>query len=139
MKLHVAGPHLGWRDRRHVTRVFGISVPSESLESWFALWQPSPDLALHDAYLRLTIEHSKYLDLVRDRGLATFESTGPNGLLPTGWKQSDEIAPLPWWDPTTSTPPDAASGTVGLYGWILMKHENGHAYVLLTDSGHRSG
>jgi hypothetical protein len=133
------GRPFGWLDRRRVERLLGVSLPAEAKDLRYLKWQPSTDLALYEAYIKFRAPHAAYLDLVRGRSLVMFRDSGPTAHMPTDWRQAPQLEPLEWWDPSPDTPPDAASGQVGVYGWILAKHERGHVYVFISDTGHGAG
>lgn len=132
----IHGPRLGGLKRRQLEKLIGTTLPPSASEIYFAHWQPSSDLAAYELYARFKTTHSDYLDLARRRGLTLFSESGPIGILPTRWKQTDEFEVLPWWDPKPETPPDAAAAHVGAYGWMITKYEDEHVYVMLTDTGH---
>jgi hypothetical protein len=136
MRKHSWGGLFRGFDRRAVEKLIGASLPAQTAELRYFKWQPSTDLAVYDAYVKFRASNEDYLDFVRRRNLIFFEQSGPTAHLPTAWKQSDEIAALDWWDPGPETPPDAASGTVGVYGWVLTKYEGGCVYVVISDTGH---
>jgi hypothetical protein len=125
-----------WLDRRRVEKLLGVPLPAQAGDLRYYIWRPSTDLALYDAYITFRSSYAAYLDLVRRRKLILFKDGGPTAHLPTAWKQSDEFGRLQWWDPSPDTPMDAASGSVGAYGWIVAKYERGHVYVMISDSGH---
>jgi hypothetical protein len=130
------GGVLSWLDRRRVSRLLGVALPDGASELRFLRWQPSDDLALYEAYIRFRSTGQEYHDFLRRRQLVRFEESGPTAHLPTEWKPSPEVRRIEWWDPTPGTPPDAASGRVGAYGWMLAKYERGFVYVFISDTGH---
>jgi hypothetical protein len=130
------GGLFSWLDRRTVEKLLGVPLPVQAADLRYYIWRPSTDLAVYDAYITFRLPYAAYLDLVRRRKLVLFKDSGPTAHLPTAWKQSDEFDRLAWWDPSPETPVDAASGSVGTYGWILAKYERGHVYVIISDTGH---
>ena len=122
-------------DRRAVQKLLGVPLPAQVTDLYYAKWQPSTDLALYEAYIKFKTDQEAYLDLVRRLNLILFEASGPTAHLPTHWHQSPDFNKLAWWDPSPETPVDAASGTVGIYGWILMKYERGYVYIIISDTG----
>lgn len=128
----------GLGDRREAQRLLGTELPADAHEIRYLVWQPSTDLAYHEALLRFDASHADYLACVERRGLALFVSSGPTVHLPIDWTPSPEITAPDWWQPSAVTPPDAAGGLVGRYGSIAVKWERGHVYALIVDTGHRS-
>jgi hypothetical protein len=91
-----------------------------------------------EALIRFDAPKEGYLAFVQARGLTPFVVSGPNVHLLTDWQPPPKIEKPAWWDPSSETPPDAASGKVGIYGSIVVKWEEGRVYALIVDTGHRS-
>lgn len=134
-----SGGWLAWRDRRAVARMVGVALPAASRDVHYVRWQASRDLAYYEAVIRFACSKEAYLEFIRARGMTPFSVTGPNVHLPTSWEPAPDMQPLPWWTPAPVTPPDAASAAVGSDGSIVAKWESDHAYVMVTDTGHRTG
>jgi hypothetical protein len=132
-----SGGRLRTLSQRAAEKLAGAAFPAGASDLRAVIWKPSTDLAVHDAYIRFKASHAEYLDFARRRKLEFFSDTGPSGLLPSSWKQTDEFGRLDWWTPSTATPPDAAAAPLGPYGWILAKHEDGFVYILISDTGQR--
>ena len=124
-------------DRRAAQRLIGAPLPDGAEDVRFVRWQPSGDLAYHEALIRFACSKEDYLALVRARGLTLFADSGPDVHLPIPWRPAPEMNDPEWWTPSSETPPDAAGGLVGSDGSIAAKWEAGHAYVMVTDTGHR--
>lgn len=125
-------------DRRTAERLLGADLPKSARDVRYLHWQPSGDLAYHEALIRFDASIEDYRAFVQARGLTPFSISGPNVHLPVDWSPPPEIDTPDWWQPSPETPPDAASGRVGMYGSVIMKWENGRVYVLIVDTGHRS-
>lgn len=125
-------------DRRTAERLLGAALPQSASDVRYLCWQPSGDLAYHEALVRFDTSTEDYRTFVQARGLTPFSVSGPNVHLPTDWSPPPGIDAPDWWQPSTETPPDAASGQVGLYGSIAVKWESGRVYVVVVDTGHRS-
>jgi hypothetical protein len=129
---------LSFLDRRTVARWLGVPLPRAARELRYVDWQPSGDLAYHEALVCFRASKEDYLALVQARGLALFSSTGPAGRLPFDWSPPPEMQRPDWWTPSPETPPDAATGTLGLYGKIAAKWEGGRVFLVIEDTGHRA-
>jgi hypothetical protein len=130
---------LAFLDRRVVRRLLQVPLPREACNIRYLVSQPNGDLAYHEALIRFDCDQSDYLDLVRNRGMSTFAETGHDAHLPIDWSPAPEVERPVWWTPTPQTPSDAAGARVGKYGSIVAKWENGHAFVLIEDTGHQHG
>jgi hypothetical protein len=125
-------------DRQAAERLLGVALPTSARDVRYLSWQPSGDLAYHEALLRFDASIEDYRALVQARGLTLFSVSGPDVHLPIDWSPPREVNAPDWWQPSASTPPDAASGQVGVYGSIAVKWENGRVYAVIVDTGHRS-
>ena len=129
---------ISFLDRRTVERLLGAPLPKTARDVRYLRWQPRGDLAYHEALIRFDSSKEDYLAFVQARGLTPFVVSGPNVHLPTDWQPPPEIKKPDWWKPSPETPPDAASGKVGVYGSLVMKWEDGRAHALIVNTGHRS-
>lgn len=125
-------------DRRTVEALLGAPLPKSASDVRYLRWQPSGDLAYHEALVRFDASLEDYRAFVQTRGLTPFSVSGPNVHLPIDWSPPTEIDAPDWWLPSPETPLDAASGQVGVYGSIAVKWENGRVYAVIVDTGHRS-
>ncbi|MFZ5511091.1 MAG: hypothetical protein ACOZCP_13660 [Pseudomonadota bacterium] len=137
MIRHDRGGLLSFLDRRKVERLLGVPLPKGARRVHYLLWRPSDHLAYHEALIRFEADRDAYLSFVHARGLTPFSESGPDVHLPIDWSPAPEITRPRWWNPTPATPPDAASGKVGLYGSLAAKWEDGKVFVLIEDTGHR--
>lgn len=125
-------------DRQTAERLLGSALPKSASDVRYLCWQPSGDLAYHEALVRFDASIEDYRAFVQARGLTPFSVSGPNVRLPIDWSSPPEIDAPDWWQPSANTPSDAASGQVGVYGSIAVKWENGRVYAIIVDTGHRS-
>ncbi|WP_413935777.1 hypothetical protein [Nitrospira sp. BLG_1] len=125
-------------DRRTAARLLGAPLPRSARDVRYLCWQPSGDLAYQEALVRFDTSMNDYQAFVLARGLTPFSVSGPNVHLPIDWSSPREVAAPDWWQPSAKTPADAASGQLGVYGSIAVKWENGRAYALIVDTGHRA-
>jgi hypothetical protein len=122
--------------KRAVQKLLGVPLPSDAEDLRYVQFRVSSDLAGYDAHIRFRASRQSFLDLVRRRGLALFPESGPNAYLPRSWRLPPEWKSVDWWDAGPETPRDSASGSAGAYGWIAAKYENGHVYMMISDTGH---
>jgi hypothetical protein len=134
---HNRGGVFGWLDRRAVQRLIGGRLPASATDVRYVCWRPSGDLAYYEAIVRFDCSKDEYLDFVRTRHLTLLSESGPNVHLPASWEPAPAMEAPEWWRPTAETSQDAAGGAVGADGSIVAKWENGHTYVMVTDTGHR--
>lgn len=124
-------------DRHAAERLVGGALPVSATNTKYLRWQPSGDLAYYEALVRWDSTREHYLEFVHERGFTVFSTSGPDAHLPIDWRPAAQIESPAWWDPTSETPADAASGRVGMFGSIAAKWEAGRVYVMITDTGHR--
>lgn len=132
------GGWLSFLDHRRVKRLLGGPLPESATDLRLLIWQPSGDLAYHEALVRFDLDRAAYLAFVRSQGLALFADGGPDVHLPIDWSAPTQMQPPSWWAPSPDTPADAASARLGDYGSVATKWEDGHVYVFVRDTGHRS-
>jgi len=125
-------------DRRSAERLLGAALPKSAGDVRYLCWQPSGDLAYHEALVRFDASIEDYRAFVQARALTAFSVSGPSVHLPIDWSPPAEVDAPDWWQPSADTPPDAASGQVGVYGSIAVKWEKGRVYAFIVDTGHRS-
>ena len=123
--------------RRAAQRLLGAPLPSDASDLHFVKYRVSSDLAGYDAYIKFRASRPSFLALVRQRGLALSGGGIPSAHLPTAWRLPPGSKAVEWWDAGVDTPADSASGSVGVFGWIVAKHEHGCVYVIISDTGHR--
>lgn len=138
MIAHSRGGLLAWLDRRAVERMVGVPLPRAAREIRYVRWQGSRDLAYSEAVIRFACDREDYLAFTRARNMTPLSATGPNVHLPASWEPAPDMHQPEWWTPAPTTPPHAASAAVGSDGSIVAKWESGHAYVMVTDTGHRT-
>lgn len=138
MSIRTHGGPLAFLDRRTVRRLLGMAPPARARRLRYLVWRPNGELAYHEALVRFDCARADYLQWRDDRGLARFADTGFDRHLPIDWAPAPEIDRPDWWHPSATTPPEAGAATVGVYGSIVAKWEDGHVYVLVEDTGHRN-
>jgi hypothetical protein len=124
-------------DRVAAERLIGAPLPKSATNVQYLRWQPSGDLAYHEALVQWESPKEDYIAFVSARGLTPFSTSGPDVHLPIDWRPASQIDKPEWWNPTPETPADAASGQVGTFGSIAAKWEADRVYVMITDTGHR--
>ena len=131
------GGLLAGLDRRRVQQLLGALLLPSSTDVRYLRWQPSGDLAYHEALVRFDASAEDYQSFVARRGLTPFSESGPNVHLPIDWTPPVAIDRPDWWVPSSNTPADAASGKVGSHGSIAVKWEDGRVYAVIVDTGER--
>jgi hypothetical protein len=138
MTTESRGGLFAYFDRRTAERLLGAALPRSARDIRYLCWQPSGDLAYQEALVRFDTSINDYQAFIQTRGLTPFSVSGPNVHLPIDWSPPREVAMPDWWQPSAKTPPNAASGQVGVYGSIAVKWENGRVYTIIVDTGHRA-
>ena len=131
------GGLLAGLDRRTVQQLLGAPLLPSAADVRYLRWQPSGDLAYHEALVRFDASAEEYQSFVARRGLTPFSVSGPNVHLPIDWTPPVKIDRPDWWFPSSNTPADAASGKVGSHGSIAVKWEDGRVYAVIVDTGER--
>lgn len=138
MIRHQRGGFLAFLDRRDAARLIGAPLPVTAGDLRFLVWQPSGDLAYHEALIRFDASEDAYRRWVGEVGLAPYSAGGGGVHLPIDWSPPEGVSAPDWWRPSPQTPPDAAGGWLGLYGSIAAKWEQGCVYLRLVDTGQRT-
>jgi hypothetical protein len=125
-----------WADRRRIERLLGAALPQSAQELRYLDWQPSGDLAYHEALIRFRVPLDEYRSWMSALGLANGVQGGVPADGPAIWQAPPEIDPPSWWDASADFTPDAAWGQIGPYGALAMKWERGAVYVHIVDTGH---
>lgn len=109
-----------------------VRLPNDAVDLNFNRVNPSPDLALSFAYIRLRCSEQSYQALVKELGLQTVASNGDRMTYPISegdWRLLPGAPSIPWWNTGTDTPPNAASRSYP-DGNLVMKYERGTVYAV---------
>lgn len=137
MRTHRGGL-LTWLDRRDAARLLGVDLPEAASDVRFVDWQPSGDLAYHEALVRFDLSREQYEAWLVRAGYTPL----PAGDMPlegrAAWLAPPEMARPDWWTPTDAIPPGTLRRAVGEHGSLVMKWEDGAVFAHLVDTGHRA-
>jgi len=126
----------GWLDRRAVERLLGARLPDHARNVRYVDWQPSGDLAYHEALIRFELALEPYRQWLAGSRLPVLAAgeLPPEG--PAIWRAPPELSAPPWWTPSSDMTLDTAQRRVGGYGSLIVKWENGSVFAHLIDTGH---
>jgi hypothetical protein len=113
--------------------LLGVDLPASARQVQYVDWQPSGDLAYHEALVAFELTQEDYDAWIADAGF------GPSSAQrPAVWAAPPEIEAPKWWTPSTATPATTVSRTIGEYGSVTMKWEGGTVYAHVVDTGHHA-
>lgn len=120
-------------EAKRLDDLLGVRVVQGKPDLHVYIHQPNPQLGLYEAYVRFDGDEQALGALSTELSLGAAGSKTAGGHLPASWHPPSGVS-LPWWDATLETPPTAAARPYGNNGWIVAKLEQGHIYLIATDT-----
>jgi len=128
----IGGSMYKGNERKVLSELMGIALPSSVEDIHYYKQQRSPDLYEHYLYAKFKIPKETFAELLQDMELQIYEKSAPQlrRLLPAAWKTETTLR-LDWWDPGLEFNEDVAMQYNGSEGWTVAKYKDGYAYIVL--------
>lgn len=118
--------------KKKIETLLSIELNKDVKQIQYYSWQPSSDLLYCQNYIYLRASE-QFLD----EFIHHFDLSADSPHLPTNW-QLPEGVQLNWW-PKLDNADNCYANDFGYNGSIVLQRQNLEAFIIVIDSGHKSG